>query len=79
MEDEVHMMYECEALKGERELFKQEAMSIVDLSQFDGINFLHRMLQSDMLKLTAKHLIVMMERRREIMYRVENEGQLTQP
>ncbi len=78
VEDEVHVMYECEALKDEREMLKQEALGIVDLSELKGIEFLHRILQSDMLKVTAKHLIVMMERRREIMYRVEETEQPTQ-
>ncbi len=75
VEDEVHLMYECEALKEERDAFKEEAKSIVNLENLHGIEFLHRILQADMLKITAKYLILLMERRREIMYRVETEEQ----
>ena len=36
----------------------------------DNINALYRMLQSDLVKITAKHVIILLEKRRDLMYEV---------
>ncbi len=71
VEDEVHMTSECTGLDLERKAFMAEARPIVDLKEMTGIDFLHRILEPDLSKLTAKHIILMMEKRREIMYTTE--------
>ncbi len=68
MEDEVHMTSVCEALETERKMFQREVKEIVDLEKIKGIAYLHRILQPDMLKLTAKHIVTMLDRRRDILY-----------
>ena len=68
IEDEVHMTSVCSALENERTMFKEEAKAIVNLDNFKGMEYLHRILQPDLLKLTAKHIVTMMERRRDILY-----------
>ncbi len=68
VEDEVHMTSVCTALKSERDMFKSEVKEIVNLDNFQGMAYLHRILQPDLLKMTAKHMVNMMEKRRDILY-----------
>ncbi len=68
VEDEVHMTSICTALQSERNIFKAEVKETVNLDNFEGIAYLYRILQPDLLKLTAKHIVSMMELRRELLY-----------
>ena len=68
VEDEMHFIFVCEKLEKERENMTDELKTICDLDTFVGIDKLKRMLEPDCLKVTANHLIVMLERRKELMY-----------
>ena len=61
VEDELHFINDCEKLFDERENMLYEIGSICDVSDLEGDELVKRVIQPDCLKITAKHLIIMMD------------------
>ena len=68
VEDEKHFITECSKLDVERKRMKEEVQTVCDIKDLKGFELMRKLLEPECLRLTAKHLILMIERRKEIMY-----------
>ena len=68
VEDEIHLVKVCRGHLEIREDFYNRMENIDDIRALDGVTFLRRILQKDMVKGTGRYLESLMENRRKIMY-----------
>ena len=57
-----------EKLEPERERLKAEVGEVRDVSNMSGTNLMKEMLHPDCVRITSKHSLTMVERRKDILY-----------
>ena len=68
VEDERHFVTKCDKLEKERKAMKEEIGSLCDITDLTGFDLMKKLLEPECVKVTAKHLLNMLDRRRELMY-----------
>ena len=68
VEDEEHIITVCEKFETEQTNLKAEFGSIRDLSNLSGTDLMREMLHPDCVKVTAKHISTMLDKRKDILY-----------
>ena len=68
-ETEYHFILHCTSLQVEREEFLSKVSEIVDVTNLTDDKVLRALLQPELLKLTGKHLEILLEKRKTLMFR----------